>query len=53
MNLFEPNKCKDKIETLGDPLLKLNKLVNFEIYRYDLEDMFKSKTEKVGRPLTI
>ena len=50
MNLFEPNKRKDKLENLGDPLLKLNELVNFEIYRDDLESMYKSGTEKGGRP---
>lgn len=50
MSLFEPNKRKEKLENLGDPLLKLNELVNFEIYREDLESMYKSGTEKGGRP---
>ena len=50
MSLFEPNKREEKLENLGDPLIKLNKLVNFEIYRDDLESMYKSGTQKGGRP---
>lgn len=42
MSLFEPNKREEKLENLGDPLIKLNELVNFEIYRDDLGSMYKS-----------
>ena len=50
MSLFEPKKRNDKLENLGDPLIKLNELIDFEIYRDDLESMYKSGTQKGGRP---
>lgn len=50
MSLFEPSKRKEKLENLGDPLLKLNQLVDFEVYREELESMYRSGTEKGGRP---
>lgn len=50
MSLFEQNKRKEKLENLGDPLLKLSELVEFEIYRDDLESMYKSGTERGSRP---
>ena len=50
MSLFESNKRNEKLENLGDPLIKLNDLINFEIYRDDLESMYKSSKEKGGRP---
>ena len=50
MSLFEPKKRNDKLENLGDPLIKLNELIDFEIYWDDLESMYKSGTQKGGRP---
>lgn len=50
MGLFEASKRQEKLEKLGDPLLKLNELVDFEIYRKDLESMYRTGTEKGGRP---
>ena len=50
MSLFESKKRIEKLENLGDPLIKMNELIDFEIYRDDLESMYKSSKEKGGRP---
>ena len=39
MSLFESNKHNEKLENLSDTLIKLKELINFEIYRDDLESM--------------
>lgn len=50
INLFETNNRKEKLEKLGDPLKKLSALIDFEIYREELESMYRNKTERGGRP---
>ncbi|EMF82324.1 transposase PF05598 domain protein [Leptospira weilii serovar Topaz str. LT2116] len=48
--LFELQNRIEKIESLGDPLKKLQELIDFENYREELESMNRSGTEKGGRP---
>ncbi|EPE81831.1 transposase PF05598 domain protein [Leptospira noguchii str. 1993005606] len=48
--LFESQNRIKKIENLGDPLKNLQELVDFEIFREELESMSRSGTEKGGRP---
>lgn len=50
INLFEPNNRQKKLNTLNDPLKKLFDLVDFELYREELVSMYKTGTEKGGRP---
>lgn len=50
MNIFESQSRKKKLEKIGDPLKKLSELIDFEIYREELESMYRSGTEKGGRP---
>ncbi|EMO89306.1 hypothetical protein [Leptospira noguchii] len=51
--LFESQNRIKKIENLGDPLKNLQELVDFEIFREELESMSRSGTEKGAVPLTI
>ncbi len=49
-SLFEDQKRREKLEMLGDPLKKLSELMDFEIYRQELEKMYNSGKGKGGRP---
>ncbi|EMO89307.1 hypothetical protein [Leptospira noguchii] len=49
--LFESQNRIKKIENLGDPLKNLQELVDFEIFREELESMSRSGTEKGAVPL--
>ena len=39
-----------KVEQLGDKLSEITKLIDWEAFRPQLEDMYNNKTEKGGRP---
>ena len=39
-----------KVERLGDRLSKITKLIDWEAFRPQLEDMYNNKTDKGGRP---
>jgi transposase, IS5 family len=39
-----------KVEQLGDRLSDIAKLIDWEVFRPQLEDMYNNKTEKGGRP---
>ncbi|EMF83020.1 hypothetical protein LEP1GSC188_2203 [Leptospira weilii serovar Topaz str. LT2116] len=49
-DLFELQNRIQKIENLGDPLKKLQELIDFENYREELESMNRNGTEKGGCP---
>src|SRR5512136_671366 len=53
MNSFQAwglREAYKKVEELGDKLSKISELIDWEVFRPVLEDMYNNKTEKGGRP---
>ena len=53
MNSFQTWGLREtykKVEELGDKLSKISELIDWEIFRPVLEDMYNNKTDKGGRP---
>jgi IS5 family transposase len=53
MNSFQTwglREAYKKVEELGDKLSKISELMDWEVFRPVLDDMYNNKTEKGGRP---
>lgn len=50
ISLFDEEKRLEKISSLGDNLEKLNKIINWEIFRDKITKVFYRENKGVGRP---
>jgi hypothetical protein len=51
MNIFSSQIQLDRLEKMGDPLIEINKIINWEIFREPLEKALrKPDYSKGGRP---
>ena len=50
ISLFDEEKRLEKISSLGDNLEKLNKIINWEIFKDKITKVFYRENKGVGRP---
>ena len=46
VTLFDTQNIKENLSELGNPLERLSKVVDFEMFRNALEDVFENKAKK-------
>jgi len=47
VTLFDAQNAKENLSELGNPLERLSQVVDFELFRNALEDVFENKAKRI------